>query len=126
MKKNIYLLLFLTIISCQSIDIQIFNGNDLKGWVNYGGGKFYVEDECIVAEAIMGLPNSFLYTEKKYQNFELEFELVAAGRERGKSVCNVSCCRRLSQDNYNLGLNFIALSDSDERRVTEFINKMAT
>jgi Domain of Unknown Function (DUF1080). len=75
MKKNIYLFLFLTIISCQSIDIQLFNGKDLKGWVNYGGGKFYVEDECIVAEAIMGLPNSFLYTEKKYQNFELEFDV---------------------------------------------------
>jgi hypothetical protein len=75
MKKNICLFLFLTIISCQSNDIQLFNGNDLKGWVNYGGGKFYIEDECIVAEAIMGLPNSFLYTEKKYQNFELEFDV---------------------------------------------------
>ena len=75
MKKNICLFLFLTIISCQSNDIKLFNGNDLKGWVNYGGGKFYVEDECIVAEAVMGLPNSFLHTEKKYQNFELEFDV---------------------------------------------------
>ena len=61
-----------------------------------------------------------------FPNFELEFELEAAGRERVKSVCNEPYFRRLSQDNYNLGLNFIALSDSDERRVTEFINKMAT
>ncbi|MAV52529.1 MAG: hypothetical protein CBE20_01590 [Gammaproteobacteria bacterium TMED260] len=60
-----------------------------------------------------------------FPNFELEFELEAAGRERVKSVCNEPYFRRLSQDNYNLGLNFIALSDSDERRVTEFINKMA-
>lgn len=60
-----------------------------------------------------------------FPNFELEFELTAAGKERVKSVCNVSYCRRLSQDNYNLGLNFVALSDSDERRVTEFINHMA-
>lgn len=60
-----------------------------------------------------------------FPNFELEFELVAAGRERVKSVCNVSYCRRLIQDNYNLGLDFIALSDTDERWVTEFINQMA-
>lgn len=73
--KNIFLFLFLTIISCKSIDIELFNGNDLKGWVNYGGGKFYVEDECIVAESKMGLPNSFLHTVKKYQNFELVFDV---------------------------------------------------
>jgi hypothetical protein len=43
--------------------------------VNFGGGKFFVEDQCIVAEAINGIPNTFLHTEKKYQNFELEFDV---------------------------------------------------
>lgn len=76
MKKFTYLFLILTIfMSCQENSTNIFNGSNLNGWLNYGGGKFYVEDECIVAEAIMGLPNTFLHTEKKYQNFELEFDV---------------------------------------------------
>ena len=64
--KNIFLLILITflVFSCQDQDEIIFKGKDLKGWVNYGGGKFYAEDESIVAEAIMGLPNSFLHTKK--------------------------------------------------------------
>lgn len=76
MNKFTYLLLILTLFfSCQNNDSELFNGSNLDGWVNYGGGKFYVENECIVAEALMGLPNTFLHTEKKYQNFELEFDV---------------------------------------------------
>jgi hypothetical protein len=76
MNKLIYLLIFITtIVSAQNQDSEIFNGSNLDGWVNYGGGKFYVEDQCIVAEAINGIPNTFLHTEKKYQNFELEFDV---------------------------------------------------
>ena len=69
---GLFIVLF---FSCQNNDSKIFNGFNLDGWVNYGGGKFYVENECIVAEAVMGLPNTFLHTEKKYQNFELEFDV---------------------------------------------------
>jgi len=69
MKKLIYLLVLVTtIISAQNIDYELFNGSNLDGWVNYGGGKFYVDDQCIVAEAINGIPNTFLHTEKKYQS----------------------------------------------------------
>jgi hypothetical protein len=76
MNKLIYLLIFVTsIVSAQNQDSEIFNGSNLDGWVNYGGGKFFVEDQCIVAEAINGLPNTFLHTEKKYQNFELKFDV---------------------------------------------------
>jgi hypothetical protein len=76
MNKLIYLLIFVTsIVSAQNQDSEIFNGSNLDGWVNYGGGKFFVEDQCIVAEAINGIPNTFLHTEKKYQNFELEFDV---------------------------------------------------
>jgi hypothetical protein len=76
MNKLIYLLIFVTtIVSAQNQDSEIFNGSNLDGWVNFGGGKFFVEDQCIVAEAINGIPNTFLHTEKKYQNFELEFDV---------------------------------------------------
>ena len=76
MKKYILLTgILISFISCQNKEIKLFNESDLDGWINYGGGKFYVEDQCIVAEALPGLPNSFLHTEKKYQNFELEFEV---------------------------------------------------
>ena len=75
--KNIFFLIWTSLIvfSCQINEEIIFNGKDLRGWVNHGGGKFYVENECIIGEAIMDLPNSFLHTEKKFQNFELEFEV---------------------------------------------------
>jgi hypothetical protein len=70
MNKLIYLLIFVTtIVSAQNQDSEIFNGSNLDGWVNYGGGKFFVEDQCIVAEAINGIPNTFLHTEKKISKF---------------------------------------------------------
>ncbi len=68
-------LILLTLVSCQSPTIELFNGKDLEGWINYGGGKFYVAEECIVGEAITRLPNTFLHTREKYQNFELEFDV---------------------------------------------------
>jgi len=76
MKKFTYIILILTIFTnCNDNTLKIFNGSNLNGWLNYGGGKFYVENNCIVAEAITGLPNTFLHTEKKYQNFELQFDV---------------------------------------------------
>ena len=76
MKKFTYIILILIIFTnCNNNTLKIFNGSNLNGWLNYGGGKFYVENNCIVAEAITGLPNTFLHTEKKYQNFELQFDI---------------------------------------------------
>ena len=76
MKKFTYIILILIIFTnCNDNTLKIFNGSNLNGWLNYGGGKFYVENNCIVAEAITGLPNTFLHTEKKYQNFELQFDV---------------------------------------------------
>ena len=57
-----------------SESVELFNGADLKGWQNFGGGKFYVEDGAIVGESAPGLPNSFLATEVMYDDFELEVE----------------------------------------------------
>jgi len=76
MKKLTYIILiFIIFTNCNNNTSKIFNGSNLNGWLNYGGGKFYVEDKCIVAESIMGLPNTFLHTEKKYRNFELQFDV---------------------------------------------------
>ena len=76
MKKFTYIILiFITLTNCNRNTSKIFNGSNLNGWLNYGGGKFYVENKCIVAEAVMGLPNTFLHTENKYQNFELQFDV---------------------------------------------------
>ena len=74
--KNFYLIIVLmSLYACQEKEIKLFNSSNLDGWVNYGGGKFYVEDGCIVAESINNLPNTFLHTEKKYQDFILEFDV---------------------------------------------------
>ena len=62
MKYFYLLIILLSLNSCQEKKIKLFNSNDLDGWVNYGGGKFYVEDDCIVAESINNLPNTFLHT----------------------------------------------------------------
>jgi hypothetical protein len=69
------LLIFLSLNACKEKKIQLFNSNNLDGWVNYGGGKFYVEDDCIVAESLNNKPNTFLHTENKYQDFVLEFDV---------------------------------------------------
>ena len=54
--------------------VELFNGSDLEGWQNFGGGKFYVEDGAIVGESAPDLPNSFLATKEMYDDFELEVE----------------------------------------------------
>tara|TARA_B100001175_G_scaffold316368_1_gene330110 strand:+ start:1134 stop:1829 length:696 start_codon:yes stop_codon:yes gene_type:complete len=76
MKKFTYFFLILVVfISFQKNDFELFNGINLDGWVNYGGGKFYVEDGCIVAEAVMELSNTFLHTQKKFENFQLDYDV---------------------------------------------------
>jgi len=58
----------------ESTTIDLFNGTNLDGWQNHGGGKFYVEDGMIVGEAAPVFPNSFLATNKMYDDFELEVD----------------------------------------------------
>lgn len=59
-----------------------------------------------------------------YPDFDLEFMLPANEQTpaKVKSSCNVSYCRRLSHDKYSLGLNFVSLSETDEKRVSEFLS----
>ncbi|MDF1826059.1 MAG: DUF1080 domain-containing protein [Verrucomicrobiales bacterium] len=55
--------------------IELFNGENLDGWVQRGGEATYeVIDEAIVGTTVPNTPNSFLCTEKDYSNFILEIE----------------------------------------------------
>jgi c-di-GMP-binding flagellar brake protein YcgR len=63
-----------------------------------------------------------------YPDFDLEFSLPAIAPEQSwvKSSCSVAHCRRLSQNTYHLDLNFVNLSENDEKRLSEFIHQTAT
>ena len=55
--------------------VSLFNGKNLDGWVQRGGkAKYSVEDGVIVGKTVPNTPNSFLCTERDYDNFELELE----------------------------------------------------
>ena len=87
--KNIISFLLLVSISCGSFSIthgaqqqeskgwiSLFNGKNLKGWVQRNGTATYrVEDNTIVGKTEVGSPNSFLCTKKDYGDFELMFEV---------------------------------------------------
>jgi hypothetical protein len=53
--------------------VPLFNGKDLKGWVNVNchPDTWYVKDDMIITT---GKPMGFLRTEKMYENFILDFE----------------------------------------------------
>jgi hypothetical protein len=54
----------------------LFDGKSLKGWEQKNGtAKFSVVDGTIQGETSEGSPNSFLCTEKDYENFELRFSV---------------------------------------------------
>tara|TARA_B100000953_G_scaffold299573_1_gene299902 strand:+ start:172 stop:1530 length:1359 start_codon:yes stop_codon:yes gene_type:complete len=53
----------------------LFNGQDLSGWTQMGGEANYaVEDGIIVGKTVSGTPNSFLTTDKMYDDFILELD----------------------------------------------------
>lgn len=54
---------------------DLFNGKDLKGWKSLNGSaEFIVKDKTIIGTAKVGTPNTFLATDKMYDDFILEFE----------------------------------------------------
>jgi hypothetical protein len=58
----------------------IFNGTDLAGWQAPNKEQFWrVEDGVLVGESIEGLKESYLWTEKSYGDFVLEFEVRWTG-----------------------------------------------
>ena len=57
--------------------IDLFDGSTLNGWVHLNGfHTYYVEDSAIVGRTEEGSPNSFLSTVKKFDDFELEMEVM--------------------------------------------------
>jgi hypothetical protein len=55
--------------------VNLFNGKDLSGWTQKGGkAKYSVVGDSILGETVPGTPNSFLCTEKLYDNFILELD----------------------------------------------------
>jgi|TARA_B110000196_G_scaffold300004_1_gene293050 hypothetical protein len=55
---------------------DLFNGKDLKGFTQKNGTATYVVKEgAILGTTTKGSPNSFLCTDKLYDNFELTFEV---------------------------------------------------
>lgn len=55
--------------------VPLFNGKDLTGWIQRGGTATYtVEGDEIVGTSVPNTGNSFLCTEKNYDNFILEVD----------------------------------------------------
>jgi hypothetical protein len=72
-----YLILDLSAQSKGKDWVQLFNGKDLKGWVQKGGAaKYSVENGVIIGTTVPDSPNSFLCTEKNYGDFILELQLL--------------------------------------------------
>lgn len=66
---------------------SLFNGKNLKGWIQKNGTATYrVEDGMIIGKTEKGSPNSFLCTKKEYGDFELTFEVKLIDNELNSGV----------------------------------------
>ncbi len=55
--------------------VEIFNGQDLTGWKQFGGAATYaVQEGAIVGRSVPDTSNTFLATEKEYGDFKLELD----------------------------------------------------
>lgn len=78
--KKIFLLLFtltftVAIIGQEAKWQNLFNGRNLKGWTKLNGtAEYKVQDKTIIGISKSGTPNTFLATNKMYDDFILEFD----------------------------------------------------
>ena len=79
--RNIFFVFLLFAMSCKKPSETekqgkpLFNGQNLSGWTQMGGEADYaVEDGVIVGKTVSGTPNSFLTTNKMYDDFILELD----------------------------------------------------
>ncbi len=62
-------------VSAGGETIDLFNGKNLDGWVQHGGkAEYTIEGDVIVGTSVPDTPNSFLCTNKHYDNFILELD----------------------------------------------------
>jgi hypothetical protein len=67
-------------LRAESTLVPLFNGKDLTGWQAPDKEKFWrVEDGILIGESIEGLKESYLWTEKSYGDFVLEFDVRWTG-----------------------------------------------
>lgn len=66
---------------------SLFNGKTLKGWNRVNGtANYVVNDGIITGTTSKASPNSFLCTDKKYADFELEYEIKIHDKELNSGV----------------------------------------
>lgn len=71
---TIVLSLFFAGCTPKSNTIELFNGENLDGWVNHGEEKWYVEDGLLVCESGPAAQYGYLSTEDFYDDFELTLD----------------------------------------------------
>ncbi len=61
--------------------VELFNGENLDGWINYGTEKWYVEDGLLICESGDDRQYGYLATDMYYKDFDLsvDFRQVSDG-----------------------------------------------
>ena len=87
---SVILVLIFTSIPLQGQEdgwIELFDGKTLDGWaVHSGFAKYRVEEGAIVGTAVKESPNSFLCTDRTFEDFILEFEVWLINPELNSGV----------------------------------------
>ncbi len=91
-KHILYLLVILVLISgCkpksneipkeENLPIELFNGEDLSGWIVYGNEKWYVENGLLICESGPEKGYGYLATDAYYKDFDLsaDFRQISNG-----------------------------------------------
>ena len=115
MRYTIFVTIFLCAVCVHSLAAQdgfvsLFNGTDLTGWsVKGGDAKYSVDDGCIVGTVNDTRRNTFLCSEKEYENFIFKAEF------------------KFDQD-FNSGIQFRskARPEGDRERVYSYQYEMAS
>ena len=91
--KNLILFLIMMITTMVTNEAgnnwtSLFNGKNLDGWeLLNGSAEFNIEDGIIVGTSKLNSPNTFLATEKHYDNFILEYEVkMESGMNSGVQI----------------------------------------
>lgn len=77
MKNTLSALLIILLFqasNAQETTINLFNGENLEGWINHGTEKWYVENGELVCESGPDKAYGYLSTKEFYKNFELTVE----------------------------------------------------